>query len=361
MADTKVVVYRAHQIEKCLAENRYQDISILLDDLSNLCMTNDQLQETDIARATYLILKKCPSTTLRTKAKKLLSAWKQLYKKRIQHSSPAKHEEELSEQLDHSREGLCDIPVCGQFEESGAFLSSSSECALTASLSVEKYAVQCSVKNNSSHIGPVNQLNETDGAKTAPGEDSHLPVPEQENMRSKCTEILFKALINADTASDATSDMCHILAKEVEEHIFALHSKNDRKYKACIRCKVSNLKNPKTPHLRLNLLSGALSPKSFSEMSVMEMASDELKMLRASIAKTCVNEHQLPQGVEGSKTNKIMCKRCEQFNCTVTLISRGTLFLPAWVRSGTPDEQMMTFVICNECGQKWYNSGWISF
>jgi len=94
-------------------------------------------------------------------------------------------------------------------------------------------------------------------------------------------------------------------------------------------------------------------------MTVMEMASDELKQLRALYTESSIQEHQLPQVINGTQTNKIKCRRCEKSDCTVTMIARGTLFLPGWVRSTNPDEQMLTFVICNECGEQWYHSRWI--
>ena len=126
-----------------------------------------------------------------------------------------------------------------------------------------------------------------------------------------------------------------------------------------LHSKVANLKNPRNSHLQQNLLSGTMSPREFAEMTAMEMASQELKQLRASYTKSALREHYLPQVVEGTLTRKIKCERCEKFNCQVTVIPRGTLFLPSWVRNPGPDEEMMTYVICNECGEQWYHSKWV--
>lgn len=177
-------------------------------------------------------------------------------------------------------------------------------------------------------------------------------------LRCKCTDLLYKALTGSAKDEEETDKWLE-LSKEIEEHVFALHSKNDKKYKNCIRSKISNLKNPKSCNLKHNLFSGTLSPKAFAEMTVMEMASDELKQLRALYTESSIQEHQLPQVINGTQTNKIKCRRCEKSDCTVTMIARGTLFLPGWVRSTNPDEQMLTFVICNECGEQWYHSRWI--
>ncbi|KPP65330.1 transcription elongation factor A N-terminal and central domain-containing protein-like, partial [Scleropages formosus] len=147
------------------------------------------------------------------------------------------------------------------------------------------------------------------------------------------------------------------LAHAIEEHIFALHGQNERKYKSCVRSKVANLRNPKSTHLRQELLCGELGAERFAQMSSAEMAGEELRRLRAEYTEQGISQHQLPQPVEGTSTRKVRCRRCEGFNCHVTRIPRGTLFLPGWVRSGSPDEEM-TFVTCNTCGQQWYHSGW---
>ena len=177
-------------------------------------------------------------------------------------------------------------------------------------------------------------------------------------VRARCTELLYEAL----TASSPSQPRAHVwsnLAQEIEAHVFALHPKNLQKYKTCIRSKVANLKNPRNSHLQQNLLSGTMSPREFAKMTAMEMASQELKQLRASYMKSALRKHYLPQVVEGTPTRKIKCERCEKFNCQVTVIPRGTLFLPSWVRNAGPDEEMMTYVICNECGEQWYHSKWV--
>uniref|UniRef100_A0A8C0IPX5 Transcription elongation factor A N-terminal and central domain containing n=1 Tax=Chelonoidis abingdonii TaxID=106734 RepID=A0A8C0IPX5_CHEAB len=186
------------------------------------------------------------------------------------------------------------------------------------------------------------------GSETSPQQE-HLKA-----MRLKCTKLIYKALTDSATSKEEANKRQE-LSKEIEECIFALHARNDKKYKNCIRSKVSNLKNPKNFHLKHNLLSGTMSPKTFAEMTVMEMASDELKQLRALYTESSVQEHQLPQVIDGTQTDKIKCRRCEKFDCTVTMIARGILFLPSWVRNANPDEQMMTYVICNECGEQWYH------
>ncbi|KAM4602187.1 transcription elongation factor A N-terminal and central domain-containing protein [Polymixia lowei] len=178
-------------------------------------------------------------------------------------------------------------------------------------------------------------------------------------VRSKCVQLLLGALCpEAPVASEHTEKAAE-LAREIEQHIHALHRANQVRYKACVRSKVANLRNPNSGHLRQGLIGGSLLPGAFAEMSSEEMAGVELRKLRKEYSSRGVSERQLPQGVEGTPTQKIRCKRCEGSECSVTHVSRGTLFLPAWVRRGGPDEDAMTFVTCSGCGEQWYHSGWV--
>lgn len=190
-----------------------------------------------------------------------------------------------------------------------------------------------------------------DVKRTEEGEASTSSSP-LSPVRSKCVQLLSAAL-------SAEHPDREKVAEEIERHVHELHKSNAAKYKACIRSKVANLRNPKSSHLQQGLLGGLLSPEAFARMSVEEMASEELQRLREEYSSRGVSERQLPQGVEGTKTQKIRCKRCGASDCSVAQVSRGALFLPAWVRGSGPDEDAMTFVTCRGCGQQWYHSGWI--
>ncbi|KAL6115298.1 tceanc [Pungitius sinensis] len=174
------------------------------------------------------------------------------------------------------------------------------------------------------------------------------------SVRSKCVELLLAALRHQlpDGGDEAAE-----LAGDIERHIHELHK--PAKYKACVRSKVANLRNPKNRHLGRGLLSGSLSAEAFARMSAEEMANAELRQLREAYSSRGVSERQLPRGEEGTPTQKIRCKRCGASDCRVTQVSRGALFLPAWVRQSGPDEDAVTFVTCSACGQRWYHSGWV--
>ncbi|NXA11567.1 TEANC protein, partial [Sapayoa aenigma] len=359
MSDQKNIVHRTHCIEKLLSENNLEDIEDHLKELEDVDMTVEYLQGTEVTKAVYRVLKSCPSGGLKKKAKQLLSRWKALYKNscvqsmqvkksvavcvkgETEHCSVVPREQSLSE-------GPCQQDALGG-ANSNIFVPSQNV-----------NSVVCS-----SAGGSMNQLCSSEEEQHTVNEESKSAVNEaslqQDAMRAlrcKCTDLLYKALVGSAKDEEETVKWLK-LSKEIEEYIFALHAKTVKKYKNCIRSKISNLKNPKNCHLKHNLFRGTLSPKAFAEMTVMEMASDELKQLRALYTESSVQEHQLPQVINGTQTNKIKCRRCEKFDCTVTMIARGTLFLPGWVRNTNPDEQMLTYVICNECGEQWYHSRWI--
>ncbi|KAM9300427.1 transcription elongation factor A N-terminal and central domain-containing protein [Morus bassanus] len=358
MSDQKNIVHRAHCIEKLLSENNFQDIEDHLKELEDVDMTIEYLQGTEAAKAVYRVLKSCPSAELKKKAKQLLSRWKALYRNNCVPSMQVKKSVSV-----YAKEEIEQLPVVprGQALSEGPCQQEALEAATSKTL-VPSQTVKDVVRDDTE--GSMNQLSSSE-EQHIDNEDSKPLVNEaslqQDPMRAlrcKCTDLLYKALTGSANDEEETEKWLE-LSKEIEEHIFALHAKNDKKYRNCIRSKIANLKNPKSCHLKHNLFSGTLSPKAFAEMTVMEMASNELKQLRALYTESSVQEHQLPQVINGTQTNKIMCRRCEKFNCTVTMIARGTLFLPGWVRNTNPDEQMLTYVICNECGEQWYHSRWI--
>ncbi|NXP78286.1 TEANC protein, partial [Ramphastos sulfuratus] len=356
MSEQKNIVHRAHCIEKLLSENNFEDIEGHLKELEDVCMTIEYLQGTEVAKAVYRVLKICPSGELKRKAKQLLSRWKALYKNSCVQSTQVKKSASLhvKEEMEHlsviSREQSLSEGLCWQ-----EALGATSHKTLVPLQTIQDVALGSDTEDSMKQLSSFEEQH-------ADNEDSKPLTSLQQDpmtaLRCKCRDLLYKTLTGSGK-DEGETDKCLELAKEIEEHIFVLHARSDRKYKNCIRSKISNLKNPKSCHLKHNLFTGALSPKAFAEMTVMEMASDELKQLRALYTESSVQEHQLPQVINGTQTNKIKCRRCEKFDCTVTMIARGTLFLPGWVRSTNPDEQMLTYVICNKCGEQWYHSRWI--
>ncbi|ROL41272.1 Transcription elongation factor A protein 2 [Anabarilius grahami] len=113
------------------------------------------------------------------------------------------------------------------------------------------------------------------------------------------------------------------------------------KYKTRLRSRISNLKDQKNPDLRRNVLCGNISPDRIASMTAEEMASAELKEIRKALTKESIREHQLSK-VGGTETDMFICGKCRGKNCTYTQ-----------VQTRSADEPMTTFVLCNECGNRW--------
>lgn len=312
--DAKELVRCALQIEKSTADGSFGNVSTLLGDLDKLQVTAEQLETTDIVRVLYRLLKSCSDDGVKKAAKGLLSKWKRQYGR---DRRGERADGGVSDQGDSHADPE---PTCDGREES----------------------VKC-------------EEGAKDGLQTLPPPaESSSSSCSLSSVRSKCVQLLLAALRPEPPDQDKAAQ----LAENIERHIHLLHTSSQIKYKACVRSKVANLRNPKNKHLLRGLLSGSLGPETFARMSAEEMASAELRQLREEYSSRGVNERQLPRGVEGTRTQKIRCERCGGSDCEVTQVSRGALFLPAWVRRGGPDEDAMTFVTCSQCGQQWYHSGW---
>jgi transcription elongation factor S-II len=89
----------------------------------------------------------------------------------------------------------------------------------------------------------------------------------------------------------------------------------------------------KNPRLRQNVLMGVILPERLAEMSTNEMASDEMKSLRAQLTKEAINDHQMAtQG--GTKSDLFKCGRCGQRNTTYNQVCQShSLILKHYVEN----------------------------
>ncbi|KAF0873328.1 TEANC protein, partial [Crocuta crocuta] len=330
MSDKNQIAATASLIEQLMSRRNFEDLGNHLTELETFHVTKEHLQETVVVRAVYRVLKTCPMVALKKKAKRLFP-------------------ESFAAGGNEENPGLSHDPSQGA--TLGGSISNSSSHDIAEAIKMT------APENSTRPVEPEEKHLRGGDPKSADERSSELLDPTVP-VRAKCTELLYEALMSS-SADQPKADLCRNLARDIEEHIFTLYSKNLKKYKTCVRSKVANLKNPKSSHLQQSLLLGTMSPREFAAMTVMEMAHKGLKQLRASYTESCIQEHRLPQVLDGTHTKKIKCRRCEKFNCKVTVIARGALFLPSWVRRSNPDEETMTYVICNECGEQWYHSGWV--
>ncbi|XP_066540080.1 transcription elongation factor A protein 3 isoform X6 [Hoplias malabaricus] len=161
-----------------------------------------------------------------------------------------------------------------------------------------------------------------------------------DSIRDKCIEMLSAALRTDDDYKDYGAN-CDAMGAEIEDHIYQEIKATDMKYKNRVRSRISNLKDPKNPNLRKNVLGGAIELTRIATMTAEEMASDELKQLRNVMTQEAIREHQMAK-TGGTTTDLLQCGKCKKKNCTYNQ-----------VQTRSADEPMTTFVLCNECGNRW--------
>ncbi|XP_072317333.1 transcription elongation factor A protein 3 isoform X4 [Eucyclogobius newberryi] len=161
-----------------------------------------------------------------------------------------------------------------------------------------------------------------------------------DSVRDKCVGMIAAAL-RTDNDYKEFGANCDSMAVEIEDHIYQEIRATDMKYKNRVRSRISNLKDPKNPGLRKNVLAGNIELSRMATMSAEEMASDELKQLRNVLTQEAIREHQMAK-TGGTSTDLLQCGKCKKRNCTYNQ-----------VQTRSADEPMTTFVLCNECGNRW--------
>lgn len=161
-------------------------------------------------------------------------------------------------------------------------------------------------------------------------------------VRQKSRQLMAQSLELVETIENGCDLYdCNDLAAQIEEQIFQEFKNTDLKYKNRIRSRIANLKDPKNPKLRESVRLGLISAERLAKMTPEEMASDELKQLRAKFTKESINDHQMAR-TEGAKTSLLKCGKCKSNNVTYTQM-----------QTRSADEPMTTFAFCQECGHRW--------
>lgn len=188
---------------------------------------------------------------------------------------------------------------------------------------------------------PETKVKEEKPVKDIQRKQLSFPAPTTTDaVRLKCRELLAAALRVDGKVIDGCASP-EELAEELEEAIYAEFKNTDNRYKNRVRSRVANLRDAKNPNLRMNFLVGAITPARLAVMTAEEMASDEIKQLREQFKKEAINDAQLAT-VQGTKTDLLKCGKCKKRNCTYNQ-----------VQTRSADEPMTTFVLCNECGNRW--------
>uniref|UniRef100_A0A803YP37 Transcription elongation factor n=1 Tax=Meleagris gallopavo TaxID=9103 RepID=A0A803YP37_MELGA len=312
----------------------------LLKELKSMPMTLDLLQSTRIGMSVNALRKQSTDEEVIALAKSLIKSWKKLLdaseekseEKKKNLSLPTSSSKETGNSRDQSKSqqkssfhsGLVSTPLAA-FSFLGlseAFIGKFWICGLNSAV-------------------PSNKRQEPPKTPTTPKITTFPPAPITcDAVRNKCREMLTSAL-QADDDYIAIGADCEHIAAQIEECIYQDIKNTDMKYKNRVRSRISNLKDSKNPELKKNVLCGAITPEQIAVMTSEEMASNELKEIRKAMTKEAIREHQMAK-TGGTQTDLFTCGKCKKKNCTYTQ-----------VQTRSSDEPMTTFVVCNECGNRW--------
>ncbi|KFO32548.1 Zinc finger protein 436, partial [Fukomys damarensis] len=372
----------------------------LLKRLNSCQMSIQLLQTTRIGVAVNGVRKHCSDKEVVALAKVLIKNWKRLLdspgsskrQQREKAKKKKKKKEKGLECLDWKPEAAISLPRKKQGEESKN-RRDSVDSKSSAISSPKRPSLERSNSSTSKAEAPP-----TPSSPSTPtfGPSVCLLAPcylTGDSVRDKCVEMLAAALKAEDDYKDYGID-CDKIASEIEDHILKLSTgcgsldsmpsgeleatkvppspiegrkeeevsrgppqmvvwpltlphiyqelkSTDMKYRNRVRSRISNLKDPRNPGLRRNVLSGAISAGLIAKMTAEEMASDELRKLRNAMTQEAIREHQMAK-TGGTTTDLLQCSKCKKKNCTYNQM-----------QTRSADEPMTTFVLCNECGHRW--------
>ncbi|KAL7864653.1 hypothetical protein AOLI_G00160730 [Acnodon oligacanthus] len=284
----------AKKLDKMVHKKNTDGAIDLLKELKNMKMSLETLQSTRIGMSVNAVRKQSSDEEVQSLAKSLIKAWKKLLD-----GSEGKSEEK---------------------KKGGPSLQSTSSRDSPGSSDLSKKP----------------ETPKTPTTPTTPKFTSFPPPPvTTDSVRNKCRELLVSALQTDGGLYQSRASLTDML------RIYKEFKATDMKYKTRLRSRISNLKDQKNPDLRRNVLCGNISPERIATMTAEEMASAELKEMRKALTKESIREHQLSK-VGGTETDMFICGKCKGKSCTYTQ-----------VQTRSADEPMTTFVLCNECGNRW--------
>uniref|UniRef100_K7FVJ7 Transcription elongation factor n=1 Tax=Pelodiscus sinensis TaxID=13735 RepID=K7FVJ7_PELSI len=322
----------------------------LLKELNSYTMTIELLQTTRIGVAVNTVRKQCSDEEVVALAKILIKNWKRL----LESSETPKRDKTLEGQKNKKEKSL-DFPswqpdeanshpvkLCQSPAEKRDSADSRASTVTTASSSASSSPQKRPSVERASSTKPKAQTPSSPSSPTFAPTICFLAscYLTGDSVRDKCIEMISAALKMDDDYKQFGVN-CDKMASEIEDHILCELKSTDMKYRNRVRSRISNLKDPKNPNLRKNVLNGAISPSLIARMTAEEMASDELKELRNAMTLEAIREHQMAK-TGGTTTDLFQCGKCKKKNCTYNQ-----------VQTRSADEPMTTFVLCNECGNRW--------
>eukprot|EP00062_Callorhinchus_milii_P010103 gi/632954608/ref/XP_007893052.1/ PREDICTED: transcription elongation factor A protein 3-like [Callorhinchus milii] len=388
METEEELIRTAKKLDKMVSRKHTDGALVLLQKLKSTQMTLKLLQRTRIGMSVNSVRKHSSDEEIVSLSKVLIRNWKKLMEipGHQKHEKPSDKGPETNEEKPHKAPGISPPSLArkhsrdkrAERRDSLSSMSPKSPSPMPRKNSMDKEERRHSVASKSSSAAPdpprksstekrarrdlltiqsparrasADKKDERDGNKGSPtsptspsfsGAPSFLPpsLSTGESIRDKCIEMISAALKTDDDYKQYGSN-CDKMAAEIEDYIYQEFQKTDMKYKNRVRSRISNLKDPKNPSLRNNVLSGMITLVHIARMTAEEMASDELKDLRNVLTQEAIREHQMAK-TSGTHTSLLQCGKCKKKNCTYNQ-----------VQTRSADEPMTTFVLCNECGNRW--------
>ncbi|KFO33355.1 transcription elongation factor A protein 3-like [Fukomys damarensis] len=342
MDQEKELLKITKKLEKMVARRSMEGALDLLKKLDSYQLSIRLLQTTRIGIAVNGVRKHCLDKEVVALAKVLIKNWKQLL------GSPGSPEGKKGKKREKAKKEK--VLACSYWKPEAALSSprgKGREEPKSRRDSVHSKASGSSLKrpsmkrSNSSKSKVKTPKTPSDSSTFAPSLCLLSPCYlTGDSIRDKCVEMLSVALKAEDDYKNYGIN-CDKMASEIEYHIYQELKSTDMKYRNRVRSRISNLKDPKNPDLRRNVLSGAISTGLIAKMMAEEMASDELRELRNAMTQEAIREHQMAK-TSGTNTDLLQCGKCKKKNCTYNQ-----------VQTLSADEPMTTFVLCNECGHRW--------
>ncbi|XP_054995784.1 transcription elongation factor A protein 3 isoform X2 [Sorex araneus] len=329
----------AKKLEKMVTRKNTEGALDLLKKLHSCQMTIQLLQKTRIGVAVNGVRKHCSDKEVVSLAKVLIKNWKRLLGEKGEEREKAKKKGQELECPDWKPEADLSSARKKRKEEPKD-RRDSVDSKSSATSSPRRPSVERSTSSKSkaeSPKTPSSPLTPTFAPSICLLAPCYLTG---DSVRDKCVEMLSAALKADDDYKDYGVN-CDKMASEIEDHIYQELKSTDMKYRNRVRSRISNLKDPRNPGLRRNVLRGAISAGVIAKMTAEEMASDELRELRNAMTQEAIREHQMAK-TGGTTTDLFQCNKCKKKNCTYNQ-----------VQTRSADEPMTTFVLCNECGNRW--------
>ncbi|KAG5366725.1 Transcription elongation factor S-II [Yarrowia sp. B02] len=159
-----------------------------------------------------------------------------------------------------------------------------------------------------------------------------------DKVRNRCIDVTYTALAVGMTAHPNEVLAC---AKAIENEVYKMENGTGGNYRPKMRSLYINLKDPKNPGLRGNVISGKISAERLCRMSPQEMASDDLKKEIEEMEKQ--NLFAARGATEQrAVTDRFTCGKCKQ---------KKVSYYQMQTRSA--DEPLTTFCTCENCGTRW--------